>query len=835
MSAVAEMPRARPDVLALRLLGVSKTFGPVTALEDVNLGVEYGSVHAIVGENGAGKSTLLNIAAGILRPTAGVIEINGRTANDLRPATARAEGISVAFQHPTLTPDLTIQENLALVVPRLGRRAGLAEIEGMIERVSIPSLRMSPRARVNGLSLPQLYVAEIVRALATRPRILFLDEPTEPFQERSVERLFDLVRKLRDEGTAIVYVSHRLREVLEIADTISVLRDGQMIKTAPAEGYAVADVVTLIAGRPVDQMFPPKAACDPGEVVLEATSLSGEGFDDCSIAVRRGEIVGFAGIEGQGQRSFIRALAGSGEVRSGQIRVDGKPVAANDGATLRRSGLGFVPDDRHSEGLFLPLTIRENVSVGVVQSVARLGLINADADTRAADAVVATMGVKARSGETTVATLSGGNQQKVLLGREFHASPTVILVDEPTRGVDVGARSEIYSLLRKSADAGNAVVVSSSDGTELEGLCDRVLVFARGQIARELKGQDVTDTAITEANITLGTRRQESEVTRNGLFKRLAASLYFPAVILVLLTALLVTATGIANPYFFTAYNAASILQLLSILALVSIGQLFVMLMGEIDLSVGPLAGLVVVLASFFLGRNAGGDALVLGCVGILLFCGAFGLLQGVLVEFARLPSVVVTLSSFIGLQGVSLMLRPRPAGSISDDLTDLLRADILGIPASMIVAVAAILIFEWVLLRRPLGRTLRAVGSDAVASAKLGVNRRGARLAAFAASSILTGCAGIVLATQVGIGSATTGVAYTLQSITAVVLGGASVTGGVGSFISTLAAAGLIQVMVSATSFVEVGSAWQYWLVGGATLAAAALFSIRRRRRTAH
>ena len=500
---------------------------------------------------------------------------------------------------------------------------------------------------------------------------------------------------------------------------------------------------------------------------------------------------------------------------------------------MRAAGIGFVSDDRHAEGLFLPWTIRENIGFGVLARLTKAGVVDRREEAVFAKNVAEKLAVKARSIETPISSLSGGNQQKVLFGREASAGPTVLLIDEPTKGVDVGARSEIYQQLRDLAEQGMAIVVLSSDGVELEGLCDRVVIFAGGRLVRELKGEDVTDTVITEANMTaLASRGAAAGPVRKIPWTRaLLSSDQFPGLVLVVLVAAVLFGTSLFNSFFVSAFSIAGMLTLLSVLTFIAMAQLCTMLVGGIDLSVGPFAGLVVVLASFLLPDGAGAGQILFGAAVILVIGLLFGLLQGAIIEFFKLPSVVVTLATFIGLQGIALVLRPRPDGIISDDFGDWLSYTVLGVPVCMILALIAVVVLEWMLFRRPFGRALRAVGSNSEASYRLGVNRRLVVLAAFTLGGGLTAMGGLIFATQIGIGSATSGSGdYTLTSITAVVLGGASVMGGRGSFFSTLMGAAMIQVTLSATAFFNGGAAWQYWLISSAALLAAIVFSLLRR-----
>lgn len=817
-------------VSIMRLEGIQKTFGPVHALKNVNFSVRPGEVHAVLGENGAGKSTLISIASGVFRPTRGSVMIDGRDVTALGPKARREAGISVAYQHPSLAEDLTVFENLQLAMPSLSRPAA----EALFDQVATSTLRPSIDVRVETLSLAQLHVVEIVRALSTNPRILVLDEPTEPFQHEDVDKLFELIRALRDRGVAIVYISHRLHEVTQLADRISILRDGMLVAARPADQFTGAEIIKLIAGRPLGQIFPDKAR-STGDTLIEARNLSGDGFHDVSLAVRAGEIVGLAGIEGEGQREFLRALAGLNTRTGGTLTVNDTDIRDAGPAAVRRVGAGFIPDDRHAEGLFLNLSIRENIGAGVLDRVSGGYMMRPAAERALANDMSTSLGVRAHSVESEIASLSGGNQQKVLFARELASGPRVLLIDEPTKGVDIGARTEIYQKLRTLADNGAAIVVAASDGVELEGLCDRVLVFSRGAVSTELTGEQVTDSEITEANLTAtGSRVGQATAPGSGqtfaTLKHLLTGEHFPALVLGVLTLMIAVATNLANPYFLTGFNITQMLFLLSILALISLGQFATIMVGGIDLSVGPLAGFVVVMASFVMQSVDGAVPLLGICILLVGGCALFGLFQGFMVARLQLPAIVVTLASFIGLQGVSLLLRPRPAGRIDADLNAALGAPVLGVPVAMWLTLAVVILVDIVLFRSNPGRKMRAVGSNPGSSVRLGVNRPAVVCIAFALSGALTGVAGLILAAQIGIGSGTTGVDFTLMSITAVVLAGVSVKGGRGAAIAVLFGAALVQSTMSASSFLAADTSLQYLAIGSITLAGACLFSLVRR-----
>jgi ribose transport system ATP-binding protein len=822
-------PRSATPVPAMVLHGVRKSFGPVQALKGVELAVIPGEVHAIVGENGAGKSTLIGIAAGILAADAGRIEFDREPIVGPNPRLMREIGVSVVYQHPALATDLTVLENLQLAAPRLDMRGA----KDLLDRVATPQLVMAANQRVAELSLAQRHIVELARSLATNPKVLFLDEPTEPLQQADVHKLFELIRELKRNNAAIVYVSHRLHEVDELADRVSVMRDGEIIDQRLARAITPGEIVTLIAGKPLGQIFPAKAR-QPGDILFETRALSGHGFDQVDLVARRGEIVGLAGIEGEGQRAFIRAAAGIEPRLSGEVVVRGRAISSDRPGVFRKAGLGFISDDRHREGAFLNLSLRENLSLGFLSTISRFGLIDRLREKEKSAAIVEALRIRAPSIEADLSQLSGGNQQKALVGREISAEPAVLLVDEPTKGVDIGARAEIYQRLRTAADRGLAVLVSSSDGIELEGLCDRVLIFARGRVVRTLTGADVTDASITEANLTAKVSRAAvgHAGERGGGWHRLLASDHFPAVILAILTVAILGGTEAMNAYFLSPLSVKSVLSFLGILTFLSIGQLATILVGAIDLSVGSLAGLCVVAASFLTPDGADDWSLIAGTLVIILGAFAFGLLQGGTIAYLRLPAIVVTIASFIGLQGISLMLRPTAAGDIADEISDIAQIRIWFLPLAMVATLLVVGGLEAALYRTDLGRRFRAVGSNPLASHRLGIDNRRLTALAFALSGLLCGIGGMLLAGQVGIGSPSTGTDYTLMSITVVVLGGASVGGGRGSILSTFLGAALVQATSSASTFINANSSVHYVVIGSLTLLAAIFFSLARRHR---
>ncbi len=498
-----------PAVLSLR--GVSKAFGAVQALRDVSFDCRAGEVHALVGENGSGKSTLLGIASGFLVPDKGLVEIGGRRRRRCSPSEARRLGLGIAYQTYSHVLDLSVAENLYLAVPGDERPT-----YGRMEKWAASTLEefgldLSVEAAAGTLSLVQRQLLEVVKALLAKPKVLLLDEPTTALGPQEVEQLHSLVHERSRAGVGIVYVSHRLPEVLGIADRISVLRDGVGRGTFEATGMTEEALVALMIRRPLQLAFPERQTDERvPELLLEVSGLQGDRFGPIDLQVEKGEILGLAGAEGNGQVEFLRALAGV-ERPNGRACCDGNELIAKSPLAALRAGVVLLSGDRTREALFPVLSVRTNTTIQVLRSLGRLGFLRRRRERRTVDDMVRRLRIRMASIEQPVQSLSGGNQQKVSLTRPFlRGNVKLILADEPTQGVDVGARFDIYEALRAKADEGVAIIVKSSDPLELAGLCDRVVVMSRGKIVEEIPGEELGEQRIVEAIVGSGVARKHA-------------------------------------------------------------------------------------------------------------------------------------------------------------------------------------------------------------------------------------------------------------------------------------------------------------------------------------
>ena len=479
---------------------IAKSFAGARALDDVSFDVRAGEVHALVGENGAGKSTLIKIMTGAEAPDRGSIAIGGRVLSRLDPTVAHALGIAAVYQQPALFPHLTVAENLAIGGTAAGpwrridwtaRRARARELLSKI------GASLDPDRTVDTLTMPEQQMVEIARALGADARVLILDEPTASLTTREVEALLDLVRRLRAQGVGIIYISHRLDEVLAVADRITVLRDGRTVSTEEARLMSAADLVTRMIGNDLHDPPPPEARRQQ-DVALEIQSLSSRdaGIADVSLAVRRGEILGLAGLVGSGRTQLAETIFGITPADAGEIRVSGRGLEVRNPAQAIAAGLAYVPEDRRRHGVVMEMSVAANRSMASLAGIARRGLIDFRAERAAAARDIAALRITPASPLAAVATLSGGNQQKVAIARWLATSPSVLILDEPTQGVDVRAKGEIHRMVRQLADQGLAVLLISSDLPELLALSDRVAVMRTGTIVGTLAREAASRQAV---------------------------------------------------------------------------------------------------------------------------------------------------------------------------------------------------------------------------------------------------------------------------------------------------------------------------------------------------
>ena len=488
---------------ALRIVGISKSFGPSQALSDVSFDIGQGKVHALVGENGAGKSTLVKIITGIIEADLGDLFLGGEHVRFRTPIEARSAGVAAVYQDPKLFPHLDVAENISMgnapitAFGTVDRKKMYSRAKAAISRLGVD---IDPYALIAGLSVAELQFVEIARALTADLRLLILDEPTSALTPADAEKLFRIVRGLRDQGKSVMLITHRLEELDLIADDVTVLRDGTHVATRPARSASRGEIVQMMVGRPLDTLFTKRKARSPGGEVFRVDRLGLDGtFSDISFSIRAGEIVGMAGLVGAGRSEFAQACFGMTPPTSGSLYLNGARIVPRSPKQMLRHGLAYLPEDRDGQGLIMPETIVSNITLPIVGKLARLGVSNVAAERTIAIDAVKNYDVRTTGIDQVVSLLSGGNRQKVAFAKWLATNPTVLILDEPTHGIDVGSKAQVHRIIASLADAGLGILIISSDLPEVLAISDRILVIAEGELVAELDPAEATQEAVMVA------------------------------------------------------------------------------------------------------------------------------------------------------------------------------------------------------------------------------------------------------------------------------------------------------------------------------------------------
>ena len=817
---------------SLKLSNISKTYPGVRALDDMSIECMPGEIHAILGENGSGKSTLLGIASGSVQPDGGQIEIMGNVFSHIDPTTSHAIGLSTVYQDDSLVRELSAAENLYLGAvkdfPSYGAMRKWAQ--SILDERGVD---LDASTMVGDLNAAQRQLLEITKALIIEPKVLLLDEPTSTLDIDGVKYVSQTIRDLASRGTAIIYVSHRLPEILDFADRVTILRDGINQGTFDIdESVSEKDLVTKMIGREVSEEFPDKRVMQSDEKVLSVNGLSADNCYDVTFSVKAGEIVGFAGAEGNGQVAALRALVGLNDA-SGDVQVRDESIRFGTPSEALKSGLLFLSSDRSGESIYGALGVRENMMVQVLNRFSKKGIVSRSEEEAETQEYVEGFKIVTSTLDQPISGLSGGNQQKVVASRAFLYGSDVVLIDEPTQGVDAGARIDIYNNLRTKVNQGSSCVISSSDAMELAGLCDRVYVFSRGRIIRELVGDDVTEEKIVSSFLL--SKGHEDDITKqspsimNGMMQTLASGnskWWVPLIFLSLLIAAIGTAASLKHEYFLSAINFRHLLLATAPLAIVAMAQFNVILIRGFDISVGSMMSLIVVVSSYLISSKTDASLIFVGVVICLLIGLVVGAINGWLTHYAKIGPIVATIAMLSVLQGIALLVRPTPGGLISTGFNDILRARIGGLPASFFVLIAIAIAADFWLHRSRSGLQLKSVGFREEAAKRNGVKTNYVIMRSYILAAVCAAIAGLFLGSEVGVGHPTVGSTYTLASIAAAVIGGAALTGGRGSFISTLFGALFFALIANIVSLFGFNTAVGIVVSGALTLIAVFMYS---------
>ncbi|MCY2964415.1 MAG: ATP-binding cassette domain-containing protein [Planctomycetota bacterium] len=821
----------------LRLQNITRRFGGATALDTVCFDLLPGEVHALVGENGAGKSTLINLISGLLAPDAGEILLDGRPNTLESPVAARRLGIAVVHQEPDVFESLSVAETMALAHGLPTGPAGWVRWQEVEQsaRAAVATMGepIDVLAPAGSLAVAQRQMIQIAAAVTRRSRIVLLDEPTSSLSRAESEWLFQQIARLKADGAGIVYISHRFEEIARLADRITVLRDGQVAWTGQATAIDHAGIVKAMVGRETT-LVPHTASDSHGPVRLQvdgATDSEGR-FEDISLAVRGGEVLGIYGLVGAGRSEWAQGLFGLRTLSAGTIAIDERTLTIRTPTDAVRAGLAYLPEDRLRQGVFPTLPIRVNLTIASLTRFVR-GLFLSRRDERSASqATIAALAVKSQSIEQPIQQLSGGNQQKVVFGRWQMADPKVLLLDEPTRGVDVGAKGEIHKLIRESAETGLAVVLISSDLPEVLTHADRVAVFRTGRLAALFSRDAATaENVLAAALPQAGEQSRAVRPRRRFIDPQLVGRVGLLAVIGGLALVLSLTTGG----RFATLGNLLGLLEKVAVVGLLSVGAATVIIAGGIDISVGSLMALAAGgagLAMRATGGTAWGTALG-GAVALVTGLGG-GLANATASRIGRIHPVVVTLGAMTIYRGLLLHLT---GGNVIGDLPASFRSltvgRFLGIQRAAYVLIAtAAAVSVWMGSIRS-GRHLFAYGSNPRAARLVGISQNRTWLTAFGIGGLCAGLAGLMELGQNGSMQSSMGAGYELKAITAAVIGGTAVTGGRGSAWGAVLGAILLALVQNGLVLWGV-SPYRYDLVIGGLLATAILVERFTRRNVA-
>jgi ribose transport system ATP-binding protein len=898
----------------LRLHAITKRYGGVTALANVDFACSLGTIHAVVGENGAGKSSLMKLIAGVIRPDEGEIYVEDKPIKFASPAEAAALGIVCIFQELSLLPDLSVADNISIADPP--KRLGLIDhrrqrriAEEVLHRVGCGDIH--PDERVKDLPLSRQQMVEIAKALVRNPRLIIMDEATSALTARDVDHLYRIVRGLREQGVAVLYISHRMPEISALADICSVFRNGKHIETFPMSSRTTEEIVPMMIGREVARAYPKKnespTPSTPSTAVhsdaerqtpnaerrtqtplLEIKDLTWyQTLTGISLKLAAGEIVGLGGLDGQGQSELLLALFGVLRGLTGEVYIDGRRTTIEHPrqAKSRDIGLALIPQDRQTQGLLLPMSIEDNLVLAASSDLSRFGLVDRAREQAATNDIVAKLRILANNLSAPVRTLSGGNQQKVVIGKWLLKQPRILLLNDPTRGIDVGTKQELYRLMRELAGTGLGILFYSTDYEELIGMCDRVLVCYGGRLIRELSGPDLNEHNLITTSLNLSENNDSKGSPPSDPWS--AASLARPKGSPPLEPTQSAPPTAPANttdgttpttsssePFAsirvhsrshswsrFWKRNAGPLLSFLVfavmfilfasqqanglstnvltsvsnkgvVLAYVAMAQTLVILTGGFDLSIGMVMTMTSCLSSVIL--NGSPVQTALAALAILASGLVAGTINATIVVIGRIQPIIATLATGAIYYGIALLLRPTPGGEVNEDLSNALTYDVFGIPSTFLLLVGTILFVWWPFRNLVIGRNCYAVGSSERAAYMSGLAIGRARFAAYALAGLLAACGGLLLSliSLSGEASSSQGGFYTLNSIAAVAIGGTSLFGGSGGFIGSICGALVLRIISDLLFVFNAPALWQPLFQGLILLGAVCLGAVRVLRR---
>ena len=832
------------------LSGATKAFGGTLALKNATFELRSGEVLALLGENGAGKSTCVKLLAGVYRPTIGHVVLDNKSVVFDTPLDAQRSGIAVMHQHPGLFPDLSVAENVfmghmpQLASGAINRAAMRQETASLLTSVG---LRVDPDARLGVLRTSEQQLVEIARALSQNARVLIMDEPTAALSQREVVRLFQVVGDLKQRGVAMMFVGHRMDEIFTISDRIAVLRDGALIGVESAGNLPRDRAVQMMIGRELSALYP-KNEARPGEIVLETKGLARIGeFEGIDLAVHKGEILGLGGLVGSGRTEIARTLFGVAQPTSGVMRINGKELRFDNASAAMAAGVAYVSEDRLGQSLVMEFPIVANAALTFLDSAVTAGFSSRHKVLDRVAPHLNRLKLRFQSYDQPINTLSGGNQQKVVLAKWLATNPHLLILDEPTQGIDVQSKAEVHAMIADLAKQGMAIILISSEMPELLGMCDRIVVlregrqtaeFSRAEATQEKVLRAATDSAANMPALRLIENDEPATILAAAPAPRLGWTALFAKREMGLVAAMLAVVVPVAfvNPLIFSALNLTSLAMDASLLMIAALAQMLVLVTRNIDLSVASVIGLSAYGAALIMTANPSigiAAGILTGCV-VGLACGAF---NGAIVTYGRVPAIVVTLgtmSVFRGLDSLWTGGRQISADQVPQAWLNLTSARIVGVPLMIIIAIAIMIAAAILLRRTATGRELFAIGSNPSGADLIGIPSKRLILLAFSIAGSLAGLTGVLWASRYATIDARVAYGYELTVIAAAVVGGVAIRGGAGTILGIAFGALTLLVIRNGLILVRVDPLWLQGVYGLVILAAIGIDALVSRRATA-